>query len=149
MSYTTTADWITRAGLRAVTLRVSTGHLCGYVGLPAGHPLHGVGYSEPHASLAALREAAMAGPVGKRGILAVFCAAGMGESRQACPDFVFNVHGSITYAAGTPDYPAASDGLWWYGFDCAHAGDTPETCTQEYAAEECESLAEQLAAVTA
>lgn len=36
----------------------------------------------------------------------------------------FDVHGSITYSGGgeKSEYPIASD-LWWFGFDCAHAGD--------------------------
>jgi len=32
------------------------------------------------------------------------------------------VHGGLTYAGGSSDYPVKSD-LWWLGFDCAHYGD--------------------------
>lgn len=30
-----------------------------------------------------------------------------------------DVHGGLTYAGGSSDYPVESD-LWWIGFDCAH-----------------------------
>jgi hypothetical protein len=32
------------------------------------------------------------------------------------------VHGGLTYAGVRPD--SVEDGLWWYGFDCAHYGDS-------------------------
>lgn len=33
-----------------------------------------------------------------------------------------DVHGGITYSSDhLPNHPP--DGSWWYGFDCAHAGD--------------------------
>ena len=36
----------------------------------------------------------------------------------------FTCHGGITYAGGgeNSEYPIKSD-LWWFGFDCGHAGD--------------------------
>jgi hypothetical protein len=42
--FTVEKDWITAAGLRAVVTMGSMGFRCGYVGVPEGHPLHGVGY---------------------------------------------------------------------------------------------------------
>jgi len=75
--------WLTDAGLPAVVKRIDLGALCGYVGIPAGHPLHGVGYDDA-------------------------------EDAPA--------HGGLTYAEGhLPREPP--DGLWWFGFDCAHAWD--------------------------
>ena len=68
------------------------------------------------------------------------------------------VHGGLTYAAG-------EDGLWWFGYDCAHWADAkdPELMSDEYkkvfirwpdmrgtirtldfCVAECESLAKQL-----
>lgn len=43
-----------------------------------------------------------------------------------------DVHGGITYAAfGKPHGEA--DGLWWFGFDCAHSGDLcPKMMWHEY-----------------
>lgn len=63
-------------------------HLCGYLGLPAGHPWHGKDYDH--------------------------CQMIDGEWAE--------VHGGLTYAA---DHEPGEkpDGLWWIGFDCAHAGD--------------------------
>jgi hypothetical protein len=83
-------DWI-HAGLACFVRRGPVGALCGYVGVPAEHPLFGKGYQDVDADL--------------------------------------DVHGGITYsdlckgelchvpAPGMPDH------VWWFGFDCAHAGD--------------------------
>ncbi len=77
------------------------------------------------------------------------------------------VHGGLTYANGR-DFPVESDGLWWFGFDCAHYGDAPDPAiaanvtshymlamssdgeirTLEYVTAECESLARQLASAS-
>lgn len=87
----------------------------------------------------------------------------------------FQCHGGITYAGGGEhsDYPIESD-LWWFGFDCGHAGDKSDLDyaiqkfpshrkwyqlrkmveskyliddvirTEEYVADECKKLAGQL-----
>jgi hypothetical protein len=164
-SKTIEKDWTTEAGFRAVVLMTSMGHRCGYVAVPVGHQLHGVKYSEPCAHL---KPPADDEEVGKRSPLALICAAG-DESRMQSPDIVFNVHGGLTYSGGSAEYPAASDGLWWFGYDCAHYGDakSPEYCAQsrerypdnpilwdseydgeyrdlDYCVAECESLARQI-----
>jgi hypothetical protein len=36
-------DWKTKAGFPAIALRHSSGHWCGYVGVPNGHPAYGNG----------------------------------------------------------------------------------------------------------
>lgn len=38
-------------------------------------------------------------------------------------DIDLNVHGGLTYASDSDNYPVKSDGLWWIGFDCAHWDD--------------------------
>ena len=38
-------------------------------------------------------------------------------------DLELSMHGGLTYAAENPFYPIENEGLWWIGFDCAHAGD--------------------------
>lgn len=159
MSHIIEADWITKAGFRAVVIVTDMGHRCGYVGIPPTHPLYGADYSKPNKHLRAPFEEA----AGKRGILAIVCAAG-DEERATAPDIVFNVHGSITYSRGSSNYPVLSENLWWFGFDCAHAGDAPdptfvrndsiarvylshgsgEIRTLEFCVNECESLAQQL-----
>ena len=69
----------------------SGGHLCGYVGIPSTHPLHGKSYDDPNV----------------------------------------NVHGGLTYADACQEgghvchipQPGEDPNVWWFGFDCAHAGD--------------------------
>lgn len=84
------------------------------------------------------------------------------------PDVYFNVHGGVTYTGGGKGskYPVESD-LWWFGYDCNHAGDGKDLSvvsdalreikirfptygiirTTEYCIDECKSLAEQLVCV--
>lgn len=145
----TVKDWTTKSGLRAVILFVNDSHHCGYVGIPADHPLHGVDYDETVQGLSLPDDE----PVGKRGVIPLLCSKGI-ESMS--PDCYFNVHGGITFADGRGDYPAKSAGLWWFGFDCAHLGDATKHSLFEgdvfrdeaYVEAECEALAEQLAALT-
>lgn len=78
--------------------RGPSGALCGYVAVDPGHPLHGAGYDD---------------------------ADGTGVE----------VHGGLTYADRCQDTdseasgichvpePGAPEDVWWFGFDCAHAGD--------------------------
>lgn len=126
-------DW-EHAGLRCAIRRHPEGlHLCGYVGVPAGHPLFGVGYYDSTPAL------------GGRN-----------------PNRVINVHRGLTYAQDRlPDGGGA--GLWWFGFDCGHlltdyipgyATMGPPFLQDELAYKdmtfvrrETEQLAEQLAAV--
>jgi hypothetical protein len=153
-------------GLRCIVLAVPMGHRCGYVGVPQGHPLHGLAYGDGSPVLKAAWEKAKEGPIGKRGILSVLLAPCEGDLPKV--DSVFDVHGSITYSGGDNKYPVVSDGLWWFGFDCAHCDDGKdeslmseeylaihhrypswdrgEVRTEEYVAVECIRLAEQLAA---
>ncbi len=154
-------DWTTATGLRAVVLLVERGHRCGYVGVPDTHPLHGVEYNSTSDSV----QFPSAEGMGKRGVLSLI-ANPDGDARL---DSVFDVHGSLTFSGGGDGYPAPSDGLWWFGFDCAHHGDAPSdeylTSMREkhpehpflwerdpfavhrdlvYVEQECESLATQL-----
>ena len=99
----------------------------------------------------------------------------MDEDERIRIEAYFQCHGGITYAGGGEhsDYPIESD-LWWFGFDCGHAGDKSDLDyaiqkfpghikeyqlrkiveskypiddvirTEEYVADECKNLAEQL-----
>lgn len=49
----------------------------------------------------------------------------------------YEVHGGVTYVR-------EQGGMATIGFDCAHVGDSLETCTLEYVRQECESLARQI-----
>jgi hypothetical protein len=80
------AEWEDKAtGYKCRIVRHEAfGSLCGYVGIPKNHPLHGVEYS-----------------------------------KDACADI--QVHGGLTYSSTDDD--DKNENTWWFGFDCAHAGD--------------------------
>ena len=72
-----------------------------------------------------------------------------------CEKIPVEVHGGLTYSGNSKTYPAESDGLYWFGFDCAHYGDgfinesirsyPGETVkSQAFVESECESLARQI-----
>lgn len=140
MGRTLERDWITAAGLRAVCVLVMRAgrrsHRCGYVEVPAGHPLYGVAYDQ--------NCRALPGPAAE------------GEPVGNTPAAIIDVHGGLTYSGrGSEGYPAESSG-WWFGFDCLHLGDTTidplpgldyktgEPRSEEYVVEECERLAAQI-----
>lgn len=88
-------QWRTEAGLPGLLVRSGMGALCGYAAVPPGHPLHGQDYETVDTRL----------PEG--------------------------VHGGLTYAAFCQEHgmichepePGEPADVWWFGFDCAHAGD--------------------------
>lgn len=151
-------DWITAAGLRAVVLMHSSlGHRCGYVAVGPEHPLFNVEYSE---QTDALNPVADDEPVGGRSPILLLCGTTERLARPS-PEYAFDVHGGITYSGGGGKYPVAGAGLWWFGYDCGHAGDLPDPnsdygrrCagfgesgqhrTLDYCVAECERLAAQL-----
>ena len=45
------------------------------------------------------------------------------------------VHGGLTWAADCMP-SEAPDGRWWFGFDCAHAGDLVPSCAENWSAQE-------------
>lgn len=57
-------------------------------------------------------------------------------------DVNIDVHGGLTYGRDRCPMRAA-DGLWWFGFDCAHSYDTIERCTVEYVLNQCKLMALQ------
>ena len=126
---------------------VDDSHRCGYVEVPMGHPLHGVGYHDSCPVLAEAYEKARNGPIGKRSYLTVF----FHTPGTPSADIVFNVHGGLTFSSRDRDsrYPIPTDG-WWFGFDCAHLDDKTkyspagEERSMQYVIGECESLAKQI-----
>lgn len=119
-------------GFACLLVRNACGALCGYVGVPPGHPYHGKDYGEVE-SQSDLR-----------------CHGGLTYSNSC--------GGAICHepSEGEPD------DVWWLGFDCAHAYDlvpglarygrlseTDAYCTLDYVRGEVEELARQLKAVTA
>lgn len=157
MSYEVIKVWTTKAGFRAAVTLGDGGHHCGYVGVPSTHPLHGKSHTDDCDCLTFPEGE----EIGKRGVIPVLCSDG-----SATPGIVFDVHGGLTYS-GDGDYPVASDGLWWFGYDCGHAGDGRSDAylssmqerypdmpfmwsdngvfrDADYCVSECESLADQL-----
>lgn len=152
--------------LRCIVLALDAGHRCGYVEVPKNHPLFGIEYSQETSFLNTLWESVKEGPIGKRGIIPIFCKSHK-EGPQS-PDVVFDVHGGLTYSGGGGEYPIKSDG-WWFGFDCAHSGDAKdwqimsedhkeienkfgfsrdgEVRSNSYVVEECRNLADQLQSI--
>lgn len=82
-------------GLPCLIVRNRYGALCGYVGVPSGHPWHGRGYDDVTADVHG--GLTFAGP----------CSPEEDETSGICH----------IPAVGEPD------DVWWLGFDCAHAFD--------------------------
>lgn len=91
------AQWIDElTGLDCLIVRNDYGALCGYVGVPEGHPAFGKCYTEyrgadVHGGLS------FAGP---------------------CDDATESEHGGICHHGDV-----ANETVWWFGFDCAHSMD--------------------------
>ena len=95
-------------GLPAIARRNQQGAWCGYVAVSEGHPWYGADYwADEHLDKDIVE--------------------------------IVDVHGGVTYAGATqgkdsvlPNVQQLSlspsdekcEGLWWFGFDCAHYGDT-------------------------
>lgn len=146
------------AGYKCVVIFRETGFRCGYVAIPLGHPLHGVGYSTR-----LYRRPEGLGRLIYGGVYFTE------TDHQTIGDFV-NVHGGISYAdSGDSGYPVEGlPGCWVLGFDCGHYDDGVDAelaeqyfgnqssvlqtlCGQvrsfEFAENECKRLAEQLAEI--
>jgi len=136
--------WTTKSGLRAHVTNYM-GHWNGYVEVPKDSILFRLEYHKPIREVEYLANGET--PLGKKGILLMFTCtvdALEGQTIRSSPDVAFDVHGGLTYSGGMPGIK--DDPSWWFGFDTAHSGDTPENCPKEYVIEECERLAEQIQA---
>lgn len=134
------------------------GHLCGYVGIPAGHAWFGKNYNETVKVPQSVVERPL--DVDKVGAINIFCAsAGGNNPAEGLIDMVLavDVHGGLTYSSETAP---GSDikGRWWLGFDCAHSGDIAPKYGSlgrgdvyrdiAYVEAECRALAAQLASLS-
>lgn len=136
------------SGKRCVIIKMNEPYLyhrCGYVGIKKDNILHGLNYSTKSVKLIdywnSIKETE---PIGDRGIIPLFC---QDPEEPPSADVIFNVHGGITYSAGSESgYPLKEDKeLWWFGFDCAHAGDDKDGGQSlAYVKNQCRKLAEQL-----
>ncbi len=156
-------NFITGSGLNASILRVShSGSLCGYVGVPVGHPWHGKEYSDTVMPSAA--QLARPVDINKISILSLFCSAGDDPAEGARIDCLVNAHGGLTYSGAGRESCGEDPAQWYFGFDCAHSGDlSPAMVARypqfrisdeeyrnfEYVQREVEVLAAQLDAVAA
>jgi len=83
------------AGFPILVVRAHLGALCGYVGVPPGHPWHGVDYNGVEA---------LSSPDVHGGL----------TYSNSC-----QLEGPICHVAK----PGEPDAVWWLGFDCNHSGD--------------------------
>ena len=115
------ADFMSN-GYHCIVVFGSHGHRCGYVGVPEAHPLYRMNYYEecPLLSFDDIKEQ----PTGKRGAIPIFISSlAPYEGEGTRPDLYFDVHGSVTYSGFHPACTEQDDNLWYFGFDCGHAGD--------------------------
>lgn len=151
-------------GLPCLIVRTAHGgNLCGYVGVPKSHPLHGKSYSEriPMPSNPdEIRNTSEATP-----IFAWFGEACREPDGKIGLDALIDVHGGLTYASECRGrichVTEEGDHVWWFGFDCAHCDDVspamgmrlPEIFNHGkyrdvgYVEGECRKLAAQLSAL--
>ena len=141
-------------GLRcAIRRHQDCGHLCGYVGVSSGHPWYGKGYNDkvPWQNMENHKI-----DIDKMGTISCFCASIHADfdNKLLAIVLILKAHGGITYANSKADYPTKHNKLWWFGFDCNHAGDyAPGSSSSgtyrdfDYVKNETEHLAEQLAAI--
>lgn len=95
------AQWIDeKTGLDCLIVRAKMGNLCGYVGVPDTHPLHGQ-------------------PVGSQALGGLVS---HGEITFAAPCMEMDDPASAPAVCHVPE-PGRPDNVWWLGFDCMHADD--------------------------
>jgi len=85
-------------GLPCLIVRTTLGHLCGYVGVPEGHLLHGKGYSETVPALAEALERRKEQPVGEEPGMAILAACVFGGDLEPKPEVAINIHGGLTFS---------------------------------------------------
>ena len=127
-----------QTGYRCLAIRMETGHLCGYVEVPSGHPWENAAYSD-----CPIRDA---------------CKATDDWWCDHRPESVVKVHGGVTFSGPRPQVVGSG---WWFGFDCAHLYDLSPSLLRDgfhmssmsvyrdmsYVRSECRGMAAQLAEV--
>ena len=153
------------AELPCLVVRTDMGHLCGYVGVPKGHPAYPAKIRDINA---AMREGLQNPKDKSKWILKPHPDAPERIIDISYEDLDVNVHGGLTFSSMGDNYRGRQEGFKWYGFDCAHSGDflpatNPEVIkinakfplahgneiyrNWEYVKQEVMNLAEQLAAM--
>lgn len=157
--------WFKAAGLQCMVRRVpDIGHLCGYVGVGRTHPLYQVSATDLVPAPATWLERPF--DIDEHGVIDTFITmfemhAGEVPDGFAPLNALIGVHGGLNWARSIYDHTG-----WWFGFDCAHAGDFPPGLvntleqiggdpsfmyefgiyrTFDYVKQECATLAQQIA----
>lgn len=136
------------AGLRCVVLMNDTPTMkwrCGYVGVPETSKWFGEFYDDvPFGAHGGLTFAAGSESGNEKEIARLTKQLeGAGEPMHGYLKRQLDYH--LEHRGEKNDRPAPADGIWWFGFDCAHYGDSLANCTLEFVKHECEQLAEQIA----
>jgi hypothetical protein len=94
-------------GMPCLAVRNRMGAWCGYVGVPQGHPFHGVGYDGVRIGKGDLYEETDYPPSHYELTFSGSCMEGVPEAQGICHVVE----------------PGEDDHVWWLGFDCAHGSD--------------------------
>ena len=134
-----------------------TGCLCGYVGIPESHPWYGKSYSDAVKVPPSVLEREV--DIDRIGAINLFCARNHEDDETLDIVLAIDVHGGLTYSHDSAPNKESEDDLWWFGFDCGHAGDYAPAMKSyytegiyrdfEYVKAECISMAKQLVAFAA
>ena len=159
------------AGYKCVVLFLSMGHRCGYVGIPKEHQLYGEDYTgHLDMTMKDLENSEM----GKRSVMSLLGQAFDDTDKVRLETYFDVHGSLTYSGGGKDSKYQIESDLWWFGFDCAHYMDGKDLRlayekfpqhrasiehsmraeemfptegalrTEEYVAEECKRLAEQL-----
>lgn len=116
-------DWRDeRTSLQCAIRRTKAGNLCGYVGVPPGHVFFGWDYHDDvRLRDEFLKQRKVGGDVSSVDIF-LYALQGGPDNGTIPLGMALRVHWGVNYAGEFPtDDPPCE--AWWFGFDCAHAGD--------------------------
>lgn len=106
-------------GLRCVMIRHDV--WCGYVGVPSDHPWHGLPRNSIIKPTKTMLERHFDQGMGPFDLM-IHALSGRDAEDGIEICMALHVHGGVTWAEDhVPN--EEPDGLWWFGFDCGHAGD--------------------------
>ncbi len=153
------------AELPCLVVRTDMGHLCGYVGVPPGHPAYPTKLEDMNTTM---REGLPDFRDEEKWMIEPNPDAPEHMIDISYQDLDVEVHGGLTWSELGDEYRGRRKGFKWFGFDCAHVGDylppTDEKIAEinarfpmnhrkeeyknwSYVRKEVEHLAEQLAAM--
>lgn len=94
------------------------GHLCGYVEIPKGHPYYRQGYDANGDWITASED---------------------DNHRHQIKFPSIRVHGGVTFSGELDE-----DGVYYWGFDCGHWGDTLAKCDERFVKQQIYDMAKQV-----